>query len=61
MGTRIEGGSWTVVEARGVVIATVLAALVLIGLLGMAVQRYSPHALQDEACKTGQLPASHCD
>ena len=48
------------VEARGVVIATVLAALVLVGLLGMAVQRYSPHSIQDEACQSGQLPASQC-
>ena len=48
------------VEARGVVIATILATLVLVGLLGMAVQRYSPHAVQDEACRSGQLPASQC-
>jgi hypothetical protein len=49
------------VEARGVLIATVLAALVLIGLLGMAVQRYSPHSIQEQACKSGQLPATQCD
>jgi hypothetical protein len=48
------------VEARGVVITTILAALVLVGLLGLAVQRYSPTAIQDEACKSGQLPASQC-
>jgi Tfp pilus assembly protein PilX len=49
------------VEARGVLIATVLAALLVIGLLGMAVQRYSPHAIQEQACKNGELPVSQCD
>jgi hypothetical protein len=49
------------VEARGVLIATVLAALLVIGLLGMAVQRYSPHAIPEQACKNGELPVSQCD
>ncbi len=48
------------VEARGVLIATVLAALVLIGLLGMAVYRYAPHTIREQACQSGQLPASQC-
>ena len=48
------------VEARGVVIATVLAALLLIGLLGLAVHRYSPAALHEQACKSGQLSAADC-
>jgi hypothetical protein len=48
------------VEARGVLIATVLAALVMIGLLGLAVYRYAPHAIEQQACRSGQLPASQC-
>jgi len=56
----VPGVGSDMVEARGVVIATILAALVLVGLLGMAVQRYSPHTIQDEACRSGQLPASQC-
>ena len=49
-----------VVEARGVVVATMLAALVLIALLGLAVHRFSPAAIQEQACQAGQLPASEC-
>ncbi|HEX5016188.1 MAG TPA: hypothetical protein VFX15_01210 [Actinomycetes bacterium] len=49
------------VEARGVVIATMLAALVLVGLLGMAVYRYSPEAISQQACEDGHLSAAQCD
>ena len=49
------------VEARGVLIATVLAALVLIALLVVAAFTFSPRSLQNEACEAGQLPASRCD
>jgi hypothetical protein len=48
------------VEARGVLIATVLAALLVVGLLGMAVQRYSPHTIKEQACRNGELPVSQC-
>jgi Tfp pilus assembly protein PilX len=50
-----------VVEARGVVIATILAALVLFGLLGLAASSFSPSAIKQQACETGQLSASECD
>ena len=49
------------VEARGVVLATVLAALMLVGLLAVAVYRHTPAALKDQACENGQLSAAQCD
>jgi Tfp pilus assembly protein PilX len=48
------------VEARGVLIATILAALMLVGLLGLAAQRFAPHSIQEQACTSKQLPASQC-
>jgi Tfp pilus assembly protein PilX len=50
-----------VVEARGVVIATVLAALVVLGLLAYAASALMPSTIQEQACRTGQAPASECD
>jgi Tfp pilus assembly protein PilX len=47
-----------VVEARGVVIATILAVLVLVGLLSYAAVSYS-HRLSTEACHQ-DVPAAHC-
>lgn len=49
------------VEARGVVIATVLAALVVLGLLAFAASTIMPSTLRQEACTNGQLPAAECD
>ncbi len=49
------------VEARGVVIATILVAMVLLGLLGLAASSFSPANIQQQACDTRQLPTSECD
>jgi Tfp pilus assembly protein PilX len=50
-----------VVEARGVVIATVLAALVVLGLLAYAASVFMPSTIQEQACRSGQVSASECD
>jgi len=50
-----------VVEARGVVIATILVALILLGLLGVAASSFSPSTIRQQACESKQLPASECD
>jgi hypothetical protein len=47
-----------VVEARGVVIATILAVSVLVGLLTYAAFSYS-HRLSTEACQQ-DVQAAHC-
>jgi hypothetical protein len=47
-----------VVEARGVVIATILAVAVLVGLLTYAAVSYS-HRLTTEACHQ-DVPTTHC-
>ena len=44
------------VEARGVLIATVLAALVLISLLGMAVYRYAPQTIRSPGPRPTRPP-----
>ncbi len=49
------------VEARGVVIATILVALILLGLLGLAASIFSPTSIRQQACESKQLPASECD
>lgn len=49
------------VEARGVVIVTVLAALVVLGLLAFAASNVMPHNFSQRACQTGELPESQCD
>ena len=49
------------VEARGVVIATILVALILLGLLGVAASTFSPSAIRQQACESKQLPTSECD
>ena len=49
------------VEARGVVIATILVALILLGLLGVAASSFSPSTIRQQACESKQLPASECD
>ena len=49
------------VEARGVVIATVLAALVVLGLLAYAASALIPSTMRQQACQSGQLPASECN
>lgn len=49
------------VEARGVVVATVLAALVVLGLVAYAASTLLPNTLKQQACQSGQLPASDCD
>lgn len=56
-----DRGGVDVVEARGVVIATMMAALVVLGLLGFAASALMPNTIQDQACRTGQLAASECD
>ena len=48
------------VEARGVIVATMLTTLLVIGLLAVAVHRFSPDSLRQEACQAGQLPVSDC-
>jgi Tfp pilus assembly protein PilX len=48
------------VEARGVVLMTVLAALVLLGLLAFAASSFSPDAIREQACRSDRLPASDC-
>jgi Tfp pilus assembly protein PilX len=48
------------VEARGVVLMTVLAALVLLGLLAFAASSFSPEAIRDQACQGDRLSASDC-
>ena len=48
------------VEARGVVIATILVAVVLLGLLGLAASSFSPATIRQQACESKQLPASEC-
>lgn len=48
------------VEARGVVLMTVLAALVLLGLLAFAASAFSPDAIREQACRNDQLSASDC-
>jgi FlaG/FlaF family flagellin (archaellin) len=50
-----------VVEARGVVIATILAALIVLGLVAFAASTIMPSTLRDQACQSGQLPDSQCD
>ena len=50
-----------VVEARGVVIVTVLTALVVLGLLAFAASTVMPSTFGQRACQTGELPASECD
>ncbi len=47
------------VEARGVVVATVLAALMLVGLLGYAAGRYSTE-LFPQACDEPPASAASC-
>lgn len=49
------------VEARGVVVATVLTALVVLGLLAFAASTVLPSTLREQACQSGELPASECD
>ncbi|MEO8108189.1 MAG: hypothetical protein ABI720_12830 [Actinomycetes bacterium] len=49
------------VEARGVVIATVMAALVVLGLLAFAASTILPSTLRQQACQSGQIPKSECD
>ncbi|MEO8107429.1 MAG: hypothetical protein ABI720_08930 [Actinomycetes bacterium] len=49
------------VEARGVVIATILVALILLGLLGLAASSFSPETIRQQACESKQLPASECN
>jgi hypothetical protein len=56
----LEGRRRVVVEARGVVIATILVALVLLGVLGLAASSFSPATIRQQACETKQLPASEC-
>jgi hypothetical protein len=48
-----------VVEARGVVVATVLAALMLVGLLGYAAGRYSTE-LFPQACDQTTSSSANC-
>ncbi len=48
------------VEARGVVIATILVVLVLLGILGLAASSFSPATIRQQACEGQQLPASEC-
>lgn len=48
------------VEARGVLIATILAALVMVGLVAYAAVAFSPTNLREQACEAGELPASQC-
>jgi Tfp pilus assembly protein PilX len=50
-----------VVAARGVAIATILVALVLLGLLGLAASSFSPATIKQQACESKQLPASECE
>jgi hypothetical protein len=50
-----------VVEARGVLIATVLAALVMVGLVAYAAITFAPSDLREQACEAGDLPASQCN
>lgn len=52
-----RGGA--VVEARGVVVATVLAALMLVGLLGYAAGRYSTE-LFPQACDQTTSSSASC-
>jgi hypothetical protein len=47
-----------VVEARGVVIATIVAVSVLVGLLTYVAYSYS-HRLSSEACQH-EVQAAHC-
>ncbi|MCZ3388595.1 MAG: hypothetical protein LH645_05620 [Actinomycetia bacterium] len=49
------------VEARGVVIATALAALLVLGLLAFAASTLMPNTIRQQACQSVQLPASECD
>ena len=49
------------VEARGVVVITVLTALVVLGLLAFAASTMMPSTFAQRACQTGELPASECD
>lgn len=49
------------VEARGVVIATVLAAAALLSLLAMAASTFSPDAIREQACRNGDLTSADCD
>jgi hypothetical protein len=46
------------VEARGVVIASLLAALMLVGLLGYAAGRYTDELVPDE-CRESSA-STHC-
>lgn len=48
------------VEARGVLIATVLAALVMVGLVAYAAITFAPQDLREQACESGELPISQC-
>jgi hypothetical protein len=52
-------GGGAVVEARGVVVATVLAALMLVGLLGYAAGRYQAE-LFPESCDEPSASAAAC-
>lgn len=49
------------VEARGVVIATVLAALMVLSLVAYAASSLLPSTIRQQACQSGNLPASECD
>lgn len=49
------------VEARGVVIATLLAALLVLGLVAYGAFTLLPSTLRQQACQSGQLPDSECD